>query len=151
MRASGGLLTIAVVMVAGCTLPHWPVSAPMTSPFGLRMDGWLPEIHRGVDLAAATGTPVHAMSGAIVEFAGAMTGYGNVIILRHNANTKTVYAHLSRIDVQRGARVRGEDVIGLVGATGNASGPHLHFEVWRWGHAEDPVPLLGGRPKLPRR
>lgn len=115
----------------------------MTSPFGLRIDGWLPEIHRGVDLAAATGTPVRAMASATVEFAGEMSGYGNVIILQHDGHTQTVYGHLSRIDVQRGARVKRGDVIGLSGATGNASGPHLHFEVIRWGRAEDPVPLLG--------
>jgi len=137
---------VLIVLLSGCALPRWPVEGPMTSPWGLRMDGWLPEIHRGVDIAVPTGTPIRAMSGGTVEFAGTMSGYGYTVILRHWGETRTLYAHLSELRVKTGDRVAGRDVIALSGATGNASGPHLHFEVIRSGKTEDPVPLLGGFP-----
>jgi murein DD-endopeptidase MepM/ murein hydrolase activator NlpD len=118
----------------------------MTSPFGLRFVGVRPEIHRGVDLGVPTGTEVLAMSDGRVRFAGTMSGFGNVVWLDHGGAVLTVYAHLSRIDVQAGTRVRAGAAIGLSGASGDTTGPHLHFEVWRWGRQVDPVPLLGGRP-----
>jgi murein DD-endopeptidase MepM/ murein hydrolase activator NlpD len=133
--------------VAGCSVPRWPVDGVMTSPYGLRLRGWSPDLHHGVDVAAPEGTPVRAMKGGRVESAGARGGYGLTVILSHGSNMRTLYAHLSRIDVKPGDRVRGGDVIGAVGRTGNATGPHLHFEVLRWGRAEDPVPLLGGFPR----
>jgi murein DD-endopeptidase MepM/ murein hydrolase activator NlpD len=86
------------------------------------------------------------MSGATVRFVGAQQGYGNVVWLDHGGEVLTVYAHLSEIHVSRGQAVPGGAVIGLSGATGNAAAPHLHFEVWRWGREQDPVPLLGGFP-----
>lgn len=110
------------------------------------MDGWLPEMHHGVDIPAPEGTPVLAMSNGRVTYAGTMSGYGNVVILQHGGGTQSLYAHLSAIDVSTGDEVRGRQTIGRVGSTGNATGPHLHFEVIRWGRAEDPVPLLGRRP-----
>lgn len=140
------LAALLVVSSVGCGLPRWPVDAPITSPFGLRVRGFLPGIHRGVDLAAPEGTPVHAMSSGSVRFAGFQRGYGNVVWLDHGRSVLTVYAHLSAIRVTAGASVRGGEVIGLSGSSGDASGPHLHFEVWRWGREADPVPLLGGRP-----
>jgi murein DD-endopeptidase MepM/ murein hydrolase activator NlpD len=146
------IVTAAVPLLpAGCALPHWPVQAAVTSPFGVRLDGWLPEIHRGVDLGVPTGTEVRAMRSGTVDFAGVMSGYGNVIVLRHNAHTRTLYAHLSELRVQEGERVTGSQVIGLSGASGDVTGPHLHFEVLRGGQAEDPVPLLGGFPATPPR
>ena len=132
--------------LSGCALPRWPVEAPVTSPFGLRLEGWLPDIHRGVDLGVPIGTEVHAMRRGTVEFAGTMNGYGNVIIVRHGGDLRTVYGHLSEIRVRAGDEVEGKQVIALSGATGNVTGPHLHFEIRRGGHAEDPVPLLGGFP-----
>jgi len=140
------LAALLVLASAGCGLPRWPVEAPITSPYGLRFRGVVPGIHRGVDLAAPDGTPVRAMAAGSVRFAGAQRGYGNVVWLDHGGSVLTVYAHLSEIHVETGAAVRGGDVIGLSGSTGDAAGPHLHFEVWRWGRESDPVPLLGGRP-----
>jgi len=131
---------------AACSLPRWPVNAPLTSPYGIRFDGLRPDIHKGVDIAVPVGTPVSAMKGGIVEFAGEMRGYGSVIILRHNPSLRTVYGHLSSISVKQGDHVKTRQLIALSGASGNASGPHLHFEVERWGRDEDPVPLLGGPP-----
>jgi len=86
------------------------------------------------------------MARGTVRFAGAMSGYGNVIWLDHRGRTITVYGHLSSILVRGGDQVEGGQVIGLSGHTGNAVGPHLHFEIWRHGREVDPVPLLGGFP-----
>jgi murein DD-endopeptidase MepM/ murein hydrolase activator NlpD len=103
-------------------------------------------MHEGVDVAAPHGTPVYAMKSGRVEHAGAWGGYGLSVLIAHGSNVRTLYAHLSRIDVREGERVGGRQQIGAVGQTGSATGSHLHFEVWRWGRAEDPVPLLGGFP-----
>jgi len=86
------------------------------------------------------------MTGGRVRFAGSQAGYGQVVWLDHGGGTLTVYAHLSAIRVRVGEGVRGGQVIGLSGQSGRASGPHLHFEIWRWGREVDPVPLLGGFP-----
>jgi len=140
-------LLVAVAMTTGaCGLPRWPVDAPLTSPFGLRFSGILPGTHRGVDLDVPIGTPVRAMADGRVRFAGVMAGFGHVVWLDHGGSVLSVYAHLSELHVRTGSVVRGRSVIGLSGATGDVSGPHLHFEVWRWGRPVDPVPLLGGRP-----
>src|SRR5919201_3716383 len=102
----------------------------VSSGFGMRMhpiqSKW--RAHKGIDYAAPTGTRVRAVGDAVVEFAGVKGGYGNVVILRHNGQYSTVYAHLSRIAVRRGARVAQNDTIGFVGQTGWATGPHLHYE-----------------------
>jgi len=99
-----------------------------------------------VDIAAPEGTAVRALRSGTVTFAGVQGGYGNVVYIQHGGSTISVYAHLSRIAVARGARVTNGQVIGAVGHTGDASGAHLHLEVWRSGRPEDPVPLLGGFP-----
>src|SRR5688572_176083 len=143
MRAWAALL---VILLTGCAIPRWPVGGPITSPFGLRWRGLLPEVHRGVDIEVLTGTPVHAMASGRVLFAGSMDGYGNVIWIEHGGEVLTVYAHLSQLHVRTGDGVEGRAVIGLSGATGDATAPHLHFELWRWGRERDPVPLLGGPP-----
>ena len=140
------LSTFACVVASGCAIPRWPVEGPMTSAWGFRWRGWLPEVHRGVDIAVPTGTPIRAMTGGRVRFAGVQGGYGNVVWIDHGGDVLTVYAHLSRIDVETRQEVGPGQVIGLSGASGNAAGAHLHFEVWRWGREVDPVPLLGRRP-----
>lgn len=86
--------------------------------------------HQGVDYAAPTGTPVRATGNAIVQFAGNQNGYGNVVILRHDDKHSTVYAHLSRFakNAKKGGRIAQGEVIGHVGQTGWATGPHLHYE-----------------------
>lgn len=145
-RAAAVLLGLQLP-AAGCSVPRWPVEGPVSSPYGLRLRGWTPDLHHGVDIRAPEGTPVRAMKSGRVEHAGAWGAYGLCVIVSHGSNVRTLYAHLSRIDVRAGDRVRGQQVIGAVGRTGNATGPHLHFEVWRWGRSEDPVPLLGGFPR----
>lgn len=149
LPGTGGaaVLLLLLLVAGGCTIPRWPVDAPLVSPYGARREpGFLPRLHEGVDLDAPTGTPVRAMRGGRVRFAGTRGGWGKVVILDHSGNVTSVYAHLSRIDVETGQRVRGHAVVGLVGQSGNAEGPHLHFEVWQRGKAVDPVPLLGGPP-----
>ena len=117
----------------------------ITSGFGMRNHpilGYSRE-HTGVDYGAPTGTPVRAIGDGVVQFAGVQRGYGNVIYIRHrNQHDTTVYAHLSRIGVKVGERVaQGED-IGAVGATGRATGPHLHFEYRVDNHPQNPVQML---------
>lgn len=97
--------------------------------------------HMGVDYAAPTGTPVRSVADAVVEFAGWQRGYGNVVILQHKQNRKTLYAHLSRIDVRKGQRIEQGQTLGAVGATGTATGPHLHFEYIVDGAHRDPLTL----------
>lgn len=140
------LVGTLTVLCSGCSIPRWPVDGVMTSPYGLRLRGWSPDLHEGVDVAAPQGTRVNAMKSGRVEHAGTWSGYGLSVLISHGSNVRTLYAHLSRIDVREGERVDGGQQIGAVGQTGSATGPHLHFEVWRWGRAEDPVPLLGGFP-----
>lgn len=139
---------LLVVALSGCVLPYWPVHGPVTSPFGLRFRGLRPEVHRGVDVYVPSGTPVHAMGPGRVQFAGEMRGFGRVVILDHGGGVRSLYAHLSEIQVRTGDDVRGHAVIGLSGQSGDATGPHLHFEVSRYGRPVDPVPLLGGFPDL---
>lgn len=136
-----------LALIAGCSLPRWPVDGALTSPFGLRRDGLSLEIHRGVDIAVPAGTPVRAMAPGRVRFAGTMRGYGHVVIIDHPRGVRTVYAHLSEIRVGAGDEIHGRPIIALSGASGRASGPHLHFEVLRRSRPEDPVPLLGGWPR----
>lgn len=148
MRGRVTLAAVLVLIGSGCGLPRWPVDARMTSDFGLRLRGLRPDVHRGVDLDVPTGTDVHAMADARVRFAGVMSGFGNVVWLDHGGSILSVYAHLSTIRVRQGDTVQRGQILGLSGATGDATAPHLHFEVWRWGHEVDPVPLLGGMPRL---
>jgi murein DD-endopeptidase MepM/ murein hydrolase activator NlpD len=115
----------------------------VTSGFAMRVhpiqNTWTQ--HNGVDFAAPGGTPVRAAGGGVVEFAGQKNGYGNVVELRHANQFSTLYAHLSRIDVQPGQRIEQGTNIGAVGATGWATGPHLHFEVKKDGQYMDPMML----------
>jgi murein DD-endopeptidase MepM/ murein hydrolase activator NlpD len=102
---------------------------------------WCP--HHGVDYAAATGTPVVAVSDGTVTFSGWKSGYGKFVQIRHAGRTETAYGHLSRISprVRVGARVEQGEVIGNVGQTGLATGPHLHYEVHQNGARIDPLAL----------
>jgi len=106
--------------------------------------------HRGVDYAAPTGTPVRATANGVVAFAGQQGGYGNVIVVRHQGVFSTLYAHLSRFAtrLRSGARVAQGEVIGYVGQTGWATGPHLHYEFRVADVQRNPltVVLPGGEP-----
>ena len=95
--------------------------------------------HLGVDYAAPTGTPVRAIGLGVVESAGIMGGYGNAVVVKHANGHSTVYAHLSQMAVRRGQSVAQGQTIGKVGATGWATGPHLHFEFRINGKHQDPL------------
>jgi murein DD-endopeptidase MepM/ murein hydrolase activator NlpD len=97
--------------------------------------------HEGTDFAAPTGTPVRSVGNGRVEFAGWQNGYGNVIQVDHGNGDSTVYAHLSRIGVRLHEMVQRGEVIGNVGMTGWATGPHLHFEFRENGQQRDPVQM----------
>jgi murein DD-endopeptidase MepM/ murein hydrolase activator NlpD len=115
----------------------------VTSGFAMRFHPILQKwrAHLGVDFGAPTGTPVRSVGDGVVAFAGQQNGYGNVVQLQHNGDRMTVYAHLSRIDVRRGQHVEQGMRIGAVGATGWATGPHLHFEFKVNGHQVDPMTI----------
>ena len=115
-----------------------------TSSFGVRSDPFRGNaaLHTGVDLAAPTGTQVHATADAIVSRAETAGGYGNMIQLEHGAGVQTRYGHLSRILVHAGQRVHAGDVIGLMGSTGRSTGVHLHYEVRVAEHAINPLPFM---------
>ena len=117
--------------------------AKATSAFALRMHPLLQRMreHRGIDYAAPHGTPVRVVGDGVVTFASWQGGYGNVIYVDHGNNRVTLYAHLSRIGVQPGQRVERGQLIGAVGATGWATGPHLHFEFRVGGVHVDPRSL----------
>ncbi|MBQ0957988.1 M23 family metallopeptidase [Ideonella sp. 4Y11] len=94
--------------------------------------------HLGTDYGAPTGTPVRSVGDGSVVFSGWQNGYGNVVRIQHSGGRETVYAHLSRLDVRKGQRVGQGDRLGAVGATGWATGPHLHFEFLVGGKHQDP-------------
>lgn len=113
----------------------------MTSGFSMRMHPMLQSWrkHLGVDYAAPAGTAVRAVGDGIVDFAGWQSGYGNVVQIAHGSDRMTLYAHLSGIDLKRGQRVEQGQRLGSVGATGWATGPHLHFEFRVRGQHQDPT------------
>jgi peptidoglycan hydrolase-like protein with peptidoglycan-binding domain len=137
-----GPLTIARLRGAPPRSPlrlQAPVGAPIGDGFGPRGD----RMHTGVDFVASAGTPVGAAGGGCVEFAGFNDGYGLLVVIAHRLAVTSWYAHLSRIDLRPGACVGAGARVGLVGATGHATGPHLHFEVRVRGAATDPRFALG--------
>lgn len=117
----------------------------ISSTFGMRMHPihktWIG--HKGVDYAAPAGTPIHATADGTVDFAGWQNGYGNVVIIKHHGNYSTLYAHQSRVGpgIAKGAKIAQGQLIGYVGATGWATGPHLHYEFRINGQPVDPLSL----------
>lgn len=99
--------------------------------------------HNGVDFAAPTGTPVKAASDGVVDFVGTQNGYGNIVILRHRDGYATAYAHLNGFyrGLRKGAKVRQGDLVGYVGSSGWATGPHLHYEIRVANVARDPMKI----------
>ncbi|MES2945318.1 MAG: peptidoglycan DD-metalloendopeptidase family protein [Pseudomonadota bacterium] len=105
--------------------------------------------HLGTDFAASTGTPARTVGDGVVEFSGVQNGYGNVVFIKHSNGHETVYAHLSKLMVQRGQAVSQGQTIGLVGATGWATGPHLHFEFRVNGTQQDPMTIAKQSEAIP--
>ena len=116
----------------------------LTSDFGMR---WHPVLggrrqHKGVDLAAPTGTPIHAAADGVVGRADWFSGYGLYVAIEHGGEIETRYGHMSRLNVAAGQTVHKGDIIGYVGTTGRSTGPHLHYEVRVAGEAVNPMPYL---------
>jgi murein DD-endopeptidase MepM/ murein hydrolase activator NlpD len=113
----------------------------VTSGFGMRVHPLAREwrAHNGVDYGAPIGTPIRTVGDGVVKFAGVQRGYGNVVEIEHRGGRNTLYAHMDRIGVKQGQRIAQGDVIGTVGRTGWATGPHLHFEFRVNGSHQDPM------------
>ena len=116
----------------------------LTSSFGMR---WHPvtggrRAHKGVDLAAPTGTPVYASADGTIGKAEWFSSYGLYVQIAHGGDIETRYGHMSRLNVSAGQSVRKGDLIGFVGSTGRSTGPHLHYEVRIAGAAVNPIPYM---------
>jgi peptidoglycan hydrolase-like protein with peptidoglycan-binding domain len=134
--------TLAALRGPAPTIPlplAWPLAAPIIGDrFGPRGDRW----HTGVDLPAPLGTPVYSARSGEVVWAGWRDGYGLLVTVAHGKGERSMYAHLSKIDVRVGVWIGAGVRVGLIGATGDATGPHLHFEVRVRGAAVDPLRAL---------
>jgi murein DD-endopeptidase MepM/ murein hydrolase activator NlpD len=122
----------------------WPTNGYWSSAFGKRIDPFTrkQDTHYGIDVAASHGSPIYATAdGYVLKIKTEKTG-GNVIILNHGGGVTTVYCHLSKFNVKIGQKVKRWDVIGYVGQTGKAIGPHVHYEIRRDGRAVDPMDFI---------
>ena len=138
----------AYYTMSGDSLRRAFLASPMpysrrTSGFGMREHPIFhtQRAHLGVDYAAPTGTPVISVADGVVVESGFSGGFGNMVVVQHNARQSTVYAHLSKIAVRKGQAIKQGDNLGAVGATGWATGPHLHFEFRINGRHVDPLTL----------
>ena len=122
----------------------WPVEGRLMSPFGNRTDPFSEEgaFHKGVDIQAITGTPVHATADGIVIFAEMYSGYGRLVVVDHGEGMHTYYAHLSKFWVRAGQEVRRGDGVGEVGSSGKVTAPHLHYEVRMGGTPINPIRFM---------
>lgn len=126
-----------------------PTAAPIVEPGARSEFGWRRNplhagngMHEGLDIAAPKGTPIHAASGGLVVRAGWVRGYGKMVELDHGNGLRTRYAHASSLNVKAGDIVRQGERVALVGSTGRATGPHLHYEVRMAGYPLDPAPFM---------
>jgi len=126
----------------------WPVVGPITSPFGMRLDPITHtySLHTGMDIGAPEGTPIHAAAAGKVIVAQYLNGYGYTIIIDDGDGVANLYAHQTRFAVGVGQEVQQGQVIGYVGMTGWATGPHLHFEVRLDGKPVNPAPYMPPMP-----
>ena len=138
----------AYYTMSGDSLRRAFLASPMpysrrTSGFGMREHPILQTMraHMGVDYAAPVGTPVISVADGVVAESGFQGAYGNKVVIQHNANQSTAYAHLSRISVRKGQTVKQGEIVGAVGSTGLSTGPHLHFEFRINGRHVDPLTL----------
>ena len=131
----------------GSPLEFTRISSGFSMRFHPILQKW--RAHLGTDFAAPTGTPARTVGDGVVSFAGSQNGYGNVVFIKHRNGHETVYAHLSRINVRVGQNVGQGDTIGLVGSTGWATGPHLHFEFRVNGVHQDPMTIARQSESVP--
>jgi biotin operon repressor len=122
----------------------WPANGYVTSHFGFRLSPFngMEDWHKGVDIAAPPGSPVHATADGVVQLAGWAGGYGKVVVIDHGYGYSTRYGHNRQVLVKRGDHVKRGQIIALMGSTGNATGPHCHYEVWHMGRTVNPRQFL---------
>jgi LysM repeat protein len=116
----------------------WPIEGPVISTFGRRARGW----HAGIDISAEPGSPILAAAAGTVVFSGWIRAYGQIVRIQHSDGFMTLYAHNTKNMVEEGESVEAGQVIATVGRSGDASGPHVHFEVRRNGKAYNPLHML---------
>jgi murein DD-endopeptidase MepM/ murein hydrolase activator NlpD len=116
----------------------WPVSGPITSPFGMRWG----TLHPGIDIGVPSGTPVHAAASGTVIWCGWMSGYGNLVMIDHHNGLATLYGHNTSVAVSCNQQVSQGQVVSYSGCTGFCTGPHVHFEVRLHGSPVDPLGYL---------
>lgn len=141
--AKWGLAFAAVLIPVGSL-------AQVTSGFGTRADPFHGKArqHSGVDLGSPVGTPIYATADGVVGRAGWVGSYGNLVEINHAGGYQTRYAHMHKIHVRSGQRIRRGTIIGQVGSTGRSTGPHLHYEVRLNGKALDPSPFMRAAPQV---
>ena len=125
----------------------FPVMGDISSPYGHRehpMSG-RDDFHAGIDISTSPGNPVKATADGIVSFAGWSGGSGNLLVLEHGHGFSTFYAHNRKLTVRVGEKVKRGDVIANAGSTGNSTGPHVHYEIWKDGRPVNPRTYLKGR------
>lgn len=127
--------------INGVYISVMPVQGRVSSRYGARED-IRDHTHMGLDIAASQGTKIKAASSGTVIFSGTRGGYGNLTIISHGNGITTYYGHCSKLYKEEGDKVEAGDVIGLVGSTGNSTGPHLHFEIRKNGVYVDPAKYL---------
>ncbi len=122
----------------------WPTNGKITSFFGLRENpiSFNQEFHQGLDIANSKNTPVYATADGIVKLADWESGYGNLVIIDHGYGLSSRYAHNTKLCVKAGQRVKRNQIISYMGSTGSSTGNHLHYEVWKNGHAVNPRKFL---------
>ena len=146
----------AYYTMGGDSLRRAFLASPMpysrrTSGFGMREHPILQTMraHMGVDYAAPVGTPVISVADGVVVESSFHGAYGNMVVIQHNANQSTAYAHLSRMNIRKGQAIKQGEVVGAVGSTGLSTGPHLHFEFRINGRHVDPLTLAQQGPAEP--
>jgi murein DD-endopeptidase MepM/ murein hydrolase activator NlpD len=151
-NASGDTLALAAVSAFPPSVPaspsarqretdldfRWPLKGKLSSRYGWRRG----RSHEGIDIAAPRGTQIRAAESGRVTHSGWLAGYGRVVILKHSGRYSTVYAHNRKNLVRKGAFVEKGQVVGEVGSTGRATGPHVHFEIRRDRKPKDPLAYL---------
>ena len=140
----GGGGAVSYQAVSGSGVFMWPVSGPITSPFGYRDHPIFGRqiLHAGIDIGVDEGTPVAAADSGVVVDADWLGGYGYAVIIDHGNGLSTVYGHNSSLNVSPGQSVSKGQIIAYSGSTGNSTGPHVHFEVRSGGEPVDPMGYL---------
>lgn len=145
-RAATDMSDMRSLNVAAQKLPFYrPTNNPaLSSSYGVRFDPFThrPAFHSGLDFPGAFYTPIMATAPGVISFTGVRSGYGNTIEIDHGGGFKTRYAHLQAISVRVGQRVAIGQRVGAMGSTGRSTGPHLHYEVWANGRAQNPNRFL---------